>query len=257
MSEGKEQYIIAMHDAEDQRNHPVFSMFQRPVAFHKIFVDVTGSVTAALMLSQAFYWSKQGRKGYWDGWFFKSADEWEEETGLTRREQETARRKLRKFDWWQEKIAKANGTPTLHYRINARAFFSYLRETQFDKLVKPDSTNCETPVTETTTETTTELATPETTDTPSLSRRVHDTLQGMWMTVNKTQLDNHMELVDRYGFDDWLEGWNLTPVGGRSSQSAVEKFIWKVREKQPAPSVAQEPIYVTNPLTGEREIING
>jgi len=156
MSEAEEKYVVATHDAEDQRDHPVFSMFQQPVAFHRMFVDITGSVTAALMLSQAFYWSKKGRKGHWDGWFFKSAGEWEVETGLTRREQESARKKLKKFDWWQEKIAKAKGTPTLHYRINARAFAAHLRETQFDKLVKPNSTNCETPVTETTTETTTE-----------------------------------------------------------------------------------------------------
>ena len=35
--------------------HPLLQLLDRPIAFHRCFVTLTGSVTAALMLSQALY----------------------------------------------------------------------------------------------------------------------------------------------------------------------------------------------------------
>ncbi|MBX6334710.1 hypothetical protein IRY61_05230 [Candidatus Saccharibacteria bacterium] len=64
-------------------------LFDRPVAFHRCFVRF-GGVNAALFLSQAVYWSLRSP----GGWFWKTAQEWEEETGLSWREQKTARMKL-------------------------------------------------------------------------------------------------------------------------------------------------------------------
>jgi hypothetical protein len=85
----------------------------RPIAFHRVFVTMTGSVNAALMLSQAIYWSKRTSDD--DGWFYKTAVEWEKETGLTRREQDTARRLL--SDVMEEKLA---GMPArTYFRVTA------------------------------------------------------------------------------------------------------------------------------------------
>lgn len=67
----------------------------RPIAFRRTLVDLTGSVQAALMLSQAIYW--QERVTHKDGWWYKSIEEWEEETGLSRRRLETARRKNKQY----------------------------------------------------------------------------------------------------------------------------------------------------------------
>jgi len=161
MSEDKEQYVVAVHEPIDQRKHLVFEMLGRPIAFHRIFVTLTGSVTAALMLSQAVYWSKTGRKkGPWDGWFWKSADEWQEETGLSRREQETARKKLQQLGFWQEDLRKANGTPTLHFRVDASKLADSVNSI-FTNCENPrDLPNCENPVTETTTKTTTKNIVP-------------------------------------------------------------------------------------------------
>lgn len=66
----------------------------RPIAFHRIFRDIGESTVAGLFLSQAWYWSGKIPDDR-DGWFYKTAAEWEEETGLSRREQETARKQLR------------------------------------------------------------------------------------------------------------------------------------------------------------------
>ena len=82
-------------------------LFGRPIAFHRCFVKVTGSVHAALMLSQAIYWlnpERQGQsRGKDNGWFWKTRDEWEAELGLSRWEQETARKQLRHTKFWLEK----------------------------------------------------------------------------------------------------------------------------------------------------------
>lgn len=88
------------------------ALLDRPIAFHRCFVDVSGSVTCALFLSQACYWSKIVNFD----WFYKTQTEWELETGLSRREQETARRKLLSLGVLQE---ERRGAPArMFYRID-------------------------------------------------------------------------------------------------------------------------------------------
>ena len=65
----------------------------RPIAFHRAFVSLGVGITGALMLSQSLYWSK--RTGDNKGWFYKTQADWEDETGMTRSEQEKARRALK------------------------------------------------------------------------------------------------------------------------------------------------------------------
>lgn len=80
------------------------TLLERPIAFHRIFAKLTGSVTAGIMLSQAYYWSKNETVKQRDGWFYKGRAEWTAETTLTRYEQESARAKLRKAGFWFEDI---------------------------------------------------------------------------------------------------------------------------------------------------------
>jgi hypothetical protein len=65
-------------------------ILDRPIAFHRSFVKLTGTVKGALFLSQALYW--QNRCQHPDGWWWKIQEDWSEETGFTRRELESARR---------------------------------------------------------------------------------------------------------------------------------------------------------------------
>jgi hypothetical protein len=102
----------------------LLDLLDRPIAFQRPFVDLTGSITAALMLSQALYWSRRTKDP--SGWFYKSQAEWHEETGLTRREQELARKRLRQLPFWQEQL---RGIPaTLHFRLDAQALEDVLLE---------------------------------------------------------------------------------------------------------------------------------
>ena len=87
-------------------------------------VPITGGVTAALMLSQAI-WTAQTIEGNGDGWFSKSRDQWTEETGLSRWEQETARRALRTAGFLEERRI---GVPAkLWFRVRPEAVWRALQ----------------------------------------------------------------------------------------------------------------------------------
>lgn len=75
-----------------------------PIAFNRSLVPLAGSVHAALMLSQALYWMDKTKDPV--GWFWKSREDWLAETGLTRPEQETARRQLCARGFWKEKYQR-------------------------------------------------------------------------------------------------------------------------------------------------------
>jgi hypothetical protein len=65
----------------------------RPVVYYPSLNAITGSVTATIFLANLFQWSSAQRD--FDGWIYKTQEEIEAETGLSRREQETARKQLR------------------------------------------------------------------------------------------------------------------------------------------------------------------
>ena len=58
-------------------------LLDRPIAFHRCLVEPCGGITAALLLGQALYWSKRPNDP--KGWFWKIQREWEQETGLSRK----------------------------------------------------------------------------------------------------------------------------------------------------------------------------
>jgi hypothetical protein len=100
----------------------VLSLFDRPIAYHRCFVTITGSVTASVMLSQAFYWSK--RTTIAGGWFWKTQEQWNDETGLSRYEQESARKNLRDLGIFEE---KKKGIPAkLYFRLDTERLYELL-----------------------------------------------------------------------------------------------------------------------------------
>jgi hypothetical protein len=86
----------------------------RPIAYHPILAHIVGSAIAAILLSQFLYWLPRSRDH--EGWFYKDRDDIQAETGLTRDNQETARRVLREATILEEKYA---GMPKrLYFRID-------------------------------------------------------------------------------------------------------------------------------------------
>ena len=105
----------------------LLEVFDAPITFHRCLVPITGGVTAALMLSQAI-WTTQGLDPQAEGWFVCSQEAWTEETGLSRWEQETARKVLREAGLMQERRA---GMPArLWFRVCPQAIWQALQGRQ-------------------------------------------------------------------------------------------------------------------------------
>ena len=74
----------------------IWPLLGRHIAFHRRLVDLTSSVKAALLLSQSIYWTRHGRDiARNGGWFHKTTEQWAIETGLSPKEQASARGVLR------------------------------------------------------------------------------------------------------------------------------------------------------------------
>lgn len=96
----------------------------RPIAYHPDIARVAGGVKAGVFLSQLLYWSDKGKRE--DGYIWKTQEEWETETALTRREQEGARKILKAKGLLKE---KREGIPAkLHYKINIDLLYILLDE---------------------------------------------------------------------------------------------------------------------------------
>lgn len=109
-------------------------LLDRPIAFQRVFVNIGVGIGGALMLSQAVYWSKRTKNA--DGWFYKTQEEWEEETGMTRTEQERARKALCAVGVMSE---KRRGIPAkLFFRVDfdelSKALAGELREITLEDL---------------------------------------------------------------------------------------------------------------------------
>lgn len=113
-------------------------ILDKPIAFHRCFVSLTGSVNAALMLSQAMYWQKRNEDGVW---WFQTQEKWADETGLSRREQETARRALRNLPFWKEELRGLPGK--LHFFLDLELLLEIVTvgKTSLHKPATLDSTN--------------------------------------------------------------------------------------------------------------------
>jgi hypothetical protein len=95
----------------------VLASIGHSVSYYPALRPICGSVNAVIFLQQFSYWT--GKQKNSDGWIFKTRDDIEAETGLTRTEQENARKQLRERGFIEEKL---KGIPaTLHYRINIPA----------------------------------------------------------------------------------------------------------------------------------------
>jgi len=74
----------------------IWPLLGRHIAFHRRLVNLTSSVKAALLLSQSIYWTRHGRDiAETNGWFHKTTEQWAMETGLSAKEQASAREVLR------------------------------------------------------------------------------------------------------------------------------------------------------------------
>jgi len=98
---------------------------ERIIAYRPYFAHIFGGAACAVLLSQFWFWTNSDTvKTREIAWFWKSQTEITAETGLTRYETETARRKLISLGAMEEEL---RGTPaTLHYWLNKDRIYSKL-----------------------------------------------------------------------------------------------------------------------------------
>lgn len=91
-------------------------LLKRPIAFHRIFAAIMGCAAGGLFLSQLYYWSIDRKAHDPENFIYKTLDEWQAETSISRREWEKARQKLKSLDLLQEQRRGLN--PQLWYKLD-------------------------------------------------------------------------------------------------------------------------------------------
>src|SRR3972149_7463185 len=81
------------------------------ITVHRPFVEFTGSLEGAMMLSQLLYWTPKSTMG---GWIAKSDKDWKQELCLTRYAHRKATQDLVTMGIVETQIKKFKGAPTTH-----------------------------------------------------------------------------------------------------------------------------------------------
>ena len=116
----------------------------------RLFIDWTADHISALLLSQIIYWSSRTKDV--DGWFYKSAKDWQDELGISDHQLARATKKLEPAGV-VTKLRKVQGAPTQHYRMDQAVFLNWISEklgNGFPTLSEMDFRETETTYTETT-----------------------------------------------------------------------------------------------------------
>ena len=139
----------------------LINLNQRPIAVYPIYIKLTGSVNAGLLLSQIMYWygAMKGKT------FYKSDTEIMEETMLSVNELRHAKLRLKQMSFIKISL---HGIPAkTHYTIDDKLLISEINEcslVESTKLNKSKPRNYNSDFNETNTENTTENTTKNTTD---------------------------------------------------------------------------------------------
>ncbi|MFC0525807.1 conserved phage C-terminal domain-containing protein [Pontibacillus salicampi] len=190
----------------------------------KIYVEYTGDLTTAILLNQVVFLSDKSKRS--DGFFYKSYQEWEEEICLSERQVRYSVKKLKNMGFLETSIKKANGAPTVHYKLD------------YDKLLDSILTFCQIPLeqnvgfhsdnmSQTLTETTTETTTEITTEIPyaEIVNYLNHTAGTKYKhTTKKTQALIKARWNEGFGLDDFTNVIN-TKVNEWINDSNMKKYL--------------------------------
>ncbi len=159
--------------------------FERPIMFIPGLARELGGIEEAIFYQQLHYWMDKGTRE--DGFIYKSTAEIEEETTLTRFQQDRIRAKLVKKGWIEIKKTRApNGSPTLHYRC-------IIEISICKKLTNRNAGNLQMDMQETDQCSITESTTESTADT--MSGKPDDGFEEFWAAYPKKELKKKTEEI--------------------------------------------------------------
>ena len=93
-----------------------FSGNDRTLTIPVIYIELTGDMHTAALLNQIIFWSDKSKRN--DGFFYKTYTEWESEVHLSEYQVRRSAKLLEKLGFIETKLKRANGSPTLHYKLN-------------------------------------------------------------------------------------------------------------------------------------------
>lgn len=96
-----------------------FSGQQNVLTIPRAYIDITGIIEDALLLSQIIYWTDRTTMD--DGWFAKSYAEWHDEIALSKYQVMAATKRL-SVAGVETIVKKFNNAPTVHYRLRKLDF---------------------------------------------------------------------------------------------------------------------------------------
>jgi hypothetical protein len=112
-------------------------MAAKPIAFNPKWARIAKSAGAGLFLSQLLYWWGKGRK---PDFIYKTIAEIQEETSLTRSEQDRAIRR------WKElgvlMVEKRGIPPKRHFKINIPRLWEYVEKGRANHYAESSKSDC-------------------------------------------------------------------------------------------------------------------
>lgn len=88
-------------------------------------IHFIGNTQMAVFLCQLIYWSDKGKRD--DGYIFKTKNEWKEETGLSENQITRFTKIFVALGFLDIKLKKANGSPTIHYKLDIEKLSDLIR----------------------------------------------------------------------------------------------------------------------------------
>ena len=170
---------------------------EKPVILYPQLAKALGGIEEAIYWQQLYYWSDKGK----DSWIYKTKEEIEKETALTRYQQDRVRKKLEKIGAITTLLKKANGSPTLHFKVDIPIVRNLLMEKQetyysnSKKLTNPSYT-------ENTTENTTENS------------------KAKALQTNKKEIDNLIEQDKKYKLNNGRQ--NVIPNDNQMDKKCIQ-----------------------------------
>ena len=146
-----------------------------------IYIKLLGDYHTAAFLNQLVYWSDKTKRT--DGYFYKTYKEWHEELRLSRYQIDKSISKLKELGLIETALKKANGAPTLHYKLNTDKLSTWICE----KLTNGIAENSQMELRKTDkslTEITTEITT-ETTNNNSATKVTQEQFDQWWNLYDK------------------------------------------------------------------------
>lgn len=127
------------------RTDPIFQFLKEcfgqrsTITIPRALVQLTGELKTALVLSQIIFWHDKTSNE--EGWFYKTYEEWQEETGLSKNEVSGAVDRLKPHGIVETELRKVGQTPKLHYRFSETEFRGWISRSTSENQKSPTSEN--------------------------------------------------------------------------------------------------------------------